>query len=109
VRTAYRRSSAPDCPSSVRGCPGCFVDSEKKTKDRSLANRLALRPAEVAEALGLSERTVRQILPELPHIRVGTAVVVPIDQLRDWLRERAHQEKSAVDQAVEDMLEQLGE
>jgi hypothetical protein len=43
----------------------------------SLADRLALRPAEVAEALGLSERTIRQILPELPHIRAGRAVLLP--------------------------------
>ena len=73
-----------------------------------LADRLALRPAEVAEALGLSERKLREILPELPVVRIGTAVVVPTDLLREWLRERAQQEKGAVDQAVDEVLDGLG-
>jgi excisionase family DNA binding protein len=73
----------------------------------NLADRLALRPAEVARALGVSERSVRQILPELPHTRIGTAVVVPIDDLKQWLRDRAKQERSAVDQAVDEVLTQL--
>ena len=71
--------------------------------------RLALRPAEVAKALGLCERSVRQILPELPHVRIGTAVVVPIDLLREWLRDRAQQEKGAVDQAVDEVLDGLAD
>ena len=73
----------------------------------ALQTRLALRPREVAEALGLSERTVREILPELPHVRIGTAVVVSVDLLREWLRDRAQQEKGAVDQAVDEVLEGL--
>ena len=72
-----------------------------------LADRLALRVAEVAEALGLSERTIRQILPELPVVRIGTAVVVPTDLLKEWLRDRARKEQGAVDQAVEDVLDGL--
>ena len=107
VRTAYRRSPAPDCPSSVQGGEGSSGDSEIKTKGILLSNRLALRPAEVAEALGLSERTIRQLLPELPVVRIGTAVVVPTDLLKEWLRERAQQEKGAVDRAVEDVLDGL--
>ena len=53
-----------------------------------LADRLALRPREAAEALGISERQLRQILPELPHTRLGGCVVLPVDALREWLRER---------------------
>ncbi len=79
-----------------------------KEEASHLADRIALRPAEVAKALGLSERTVRQILPELPHVRIGTAVVVPTDLLKEWLRERAQQEKGAVDRAVDDVLDGLG-
>ena len=74
-----------------------------------LADRLALRPIEVAEALGLSERTIRQILPELPHVRIGSAVVVPTDLLREWLRTRAQQEKGAIDRAVDEVLDGLAE
>ena len=62
-------------------------------KRLNLADRLALRPKEVAEALGLSERTVREIMPELPKIRVGKALLVPIDCLRDWLRDQAKTEQ----------------
>ena len=83
-------------------------DERKRDQRFGLADRLALRPAEVAEALGLSERTIRQMLPELPHVRVGTAVVIPIDLLREWLRDRAHTEKGAVDRAVDEVLDGLG-
>ncbi len=86
-------------------------DGDDRQDDRrrtALADRLALRPAEVAEALGLSERTVRQILPELPHVRIGSAVVVPTDLLREWLRTRAQQEKGAIDRAVDEVLDDLG-
>ena len=72
-----------------------------------LATRLALRPAEVAKALGVSERTVRQILPELPHLRIGTAVVVPVDALRTWLQERARVEPQRVDSAVDEIMGSL--
>ena len=72
-----------------------------------LSTRLALRPAEVAKALGVSERTVRQILPELPHLRIGTAVVVPVDSLRTWLQERARVEPQRVDSAVDEIMGSL--
>ena len=86
-------------------CSGAGPPSD--TARPRLADRLALRVTEVAEALGLSERTVRQILPELPHVRVGSAVVIPVDQLREWLRDRAQQETGAVDRAVDEVLEGL--
>jgi excisionase family DNA binding protein len=69
-----------------------------------LADRLALRPAEAAKALGVSERTLRQLLPELPHLRAGGCVMIPIDGLRQWLLEQAQAGKSRVDAAVEDVL-----
>ena len=50
----------------------------EKTTDRTpefdLANRLALRPKEAADVLGVSERTLRQMLPELPVVRRGGVV-----------------------------------
>ena len=69
-----------------------------------LSDRLGLRPAEVAEALGLSERTIRQVLPELPHLRIGSAVVIPVDSLRTWLRDQAKIEGSRIDTVVEEVL-----
>ena len=70
-------------------------------------DRAAQKRVMFAEFERRGERTVRQILPELPHVRIGSAVVVPIDLLREWLRDRAQQEKGAVDQAVEEVLDGL--
>jgi excisionase family DNA binding protein len=69
-----------------------------------LRGRLALRPREAAEVLGISERTLRQMLPELPHYRAGGCVLIPVDDLRQWLSEQAQAGKSHVDAAVEKAL-----
>jgi excisionase family DNA binding protein len=54
-----------------------------------LSSRLALRPKEAAHALGISERTLRQLLPELPVVRRGGVVLIPVEALRAWLRDQA--------------------
>ncbi len=54
-----------------------------------LADRLALRPDEAAAALGIGERTLRQILPELPHFYVGRRVLLHVEALRTWAAEQA--------------------
>ena len=74
----------------------------------TLVDRLALRPAEAAKALGLSERTLRQLLPQLPHLHAGSAVLIPVDSLREWLREQARAEIGKVDSVVRDALSKLG-
>ncbi len=48
---------------------------------------LALRPREAAVALGVSERllwdwTHRGVVP---HVRIGKAILYPVDALRRWL------------------------
>lgn len=72
-----------------------------------LSTRLALRPKEAAEAMGIGERTLRQMLPELPHVRVGTTVLLPVEGLREWLKEHAESERSHVDQAVDEILDSV--
>ena len=69
-----------------------------------LVEPLALRPKEAAKALGLSERKLRELLPELPHLRVGGAVLLPVESLRAWLKEHAESERGHVDEAVDDVL-----
>ena len=55
-----------------------------------LDTRLALRPGEAAEALGICPRTLRKIAPEIPRVWLTRKIVVyPVDSLRDWLRDRA--------------------
>ena len=83
------------------------MKADRDPQPLPLADRLGLRPKEVAKALGVSERTVRQMLPELPHIRIGSAVVVPVDSLRAWLREQAQMEQNSVEKAVSEILNKI--
>jgi hypothetical protein len=69
-----------------------------------LADRLALRVPEAARALGISERQLRQLLPEVPHTRLGGCVVLPVDALREWLLQQAQAGKSRVDAAVDEVI-----
>ena len=72
-----------------------------------LGDRLALRPKEAAQALGLSERMLRQILPELPHVRIGGAVLIPVEGLQAWLREQSRAERGRVDETVKEILDSM--
>ena len=74
----------------------------------ALRDRLALRPKEAATALGVSERTLRQLLPELPTVRRGGVVLIPITGLQQWLRDESRAEGDRVEQAVEEILESVG-
>lgn len=53
---------------------------------------LALRPKEAAQAVGLGERTLWSLLAPrgpIPTIKVGAAVLVPVEGLRAWLAAEA--------------------
>lgn len=52
---------------------------------------LALRPKEAARALGIGERLLWSITNrgEIPHLRLGKAIVYPVAELERWLAERA--------------------
>jgi len=54
-----------------------------------LEDRLALRPAEAAKALGVSVRRLRQIAHEIPHVRRGDTILFPLPELRAWLSRNA--------------------
>ncbi len=50
--------------------------------------RLALRPREAAESLGVCERTLRD-LPDVPRLKLnGGTVLYPIRELERWLADR---------------------
>lgn len=72
-----------------------------------LTDRLALRPKEAAAVLGLSERALRALLPSLPHIRAGGAVLIPVEALRRWLDEGARREPARVDAIVAETLRSI--
>jgi excisionase family DNA binding protein len=52
---------------------------------------LALRPRDAAAALGISERLLQDWAKQhgLPCVRLGQIVLYPVDEIRQWLRERA--------------------
>ena len=51
---------------------------------------LALRPKQAAKAIGISERLLwsKTNAGEIPHARIGRAVIYPVDLLREYLAER---------------------
>jgi hypothetical protein len=69
-----------------------------------LANRLALGIGEAADALGISERHLRNHLSEIPHVFIGNRVVVPVDAAREWLRERVQTQRSETDTVVDEVV-----
>ena len=71
--------------------------------------RIALRPKEAAEALGISERTFRQILPDLPHFRIGGAVLIPVDLLGEWARKQAEAELGRSARMADEILDKMNE
>ena len=63
----------------------------KRIQDDSNAVSLGLRPREAAKALGIGERLLWSMTNagEIPHLRIGRAIVYPVDMLRDWMAEQA--------------------
>jgi len=59
---------------------------------------LLLRPDEVAKELALSTSKVYQMLAanELPAIRIGAAVRVPREDLKDWIQQRMREQRGQV-------------
>jgi excisionase family DNA binding protein len=50
-------------------------------------DKLLLRPVEVGEAIGIGRSKVYELLAsgELPSVRIGCSVRVPVDALRAWI------------------------
>jgi hypothetical protein len=72
-----------------------------------LAERAALTIPEAARAVGVSERLIRNLLPEIPHCHLGNRVVIPVSLLVEWLRKQAQEEQNTVGKAVNDILEEI--
>ena len=72
------------------------IDAVDKTEN---IQRLAYNIPEVAKTIGVSSRTVHNIIKrgELAHIRVGVRVLIPADALRQFIAERTR--KGHVDEA----------
>jgi len=55
-------------------------------------NPLALSPEKVANKLGLSPRTIREMIHnrEIPAVQVGRRWIIPVKALEHWLDEQAN-------------------
>ena len=49
------------------------------------------------------------MLPALPHLREGNVVLIPVDGLRDWLRERAQAEGNLADDVAAEIVRALND
>jgi excisionase family DNA binding protein len=80
------------------------------TEPPNLTRRLALRPKEAAEALGIGERTLRSWMrdEELPFFRLNGVVLIQRSTLEKWMEERETRTASA-DALAGKILEELGE
>ena len=76
-----------------------------------LADRVALTLSEAAKAMGVCKNTLRRLISTegLPVIRTGGVVLVPVDELRRWLSERASREANTVSAVVDEVLGDLEE
>jgi excisionase family DNA binding protein len=74
----------------------------------TLRSRLALRPKEAAEALGIGERTLRKWMrdADLPYFRLDGAVRIPVADLRRWMDERTASQCRS-DELAEEILKEL--
>ena len=71
--------------------------------------RLALTVPEAAAAMGISERHLRTMLAEVPHVYLGGRVVIPVEPLREWLRAQAQAEKAGAERTAREILESLSD
>ena len=65
--------------------------------DKLLApDRLAYRPSEVARVLGLSRSKTYELIAtgELPSMKIGGSIRVPVDDLRVWIARRVEERES---------------
>jgi excisionase family DNA binding protein len=53
----------------------------------TVENRLLLRPAEAADAIGVSRARAYELIAagKIPSIRIGTSIRVPVAALRGWI------------------------
>lgn len=79
----------------------------REVTEITAVERLALRPREAARALGISERSLRSLQHRLPRLRVGRAVLFPVEGLRRWVRDQAKTGHDDVDNAVNAALAQV--
>jgi excisionase family DNA binding protein len=61
-----------------------------QSRDDTAIERIALRPAEAAEALGVCRTTIYRMMEtgEIPSIKIGRAKRILVEDLRNWRSRR---------------------
>ncbi len=72
-----------------------------------LSQRIALSVSEAADAVGVSERHLRKLLPEIPHMHIGGRVVIPVKEFEAWLGEQVKAESVEPDRIVDEILDKF--
>ena len=85
-------------PATWRGAAPCV--SAIQTLDVSeevQMERLLLRPAEAAEMIGIGRSKVYELLArgELPAIRIGGRLRIPVNKLRQWVSQKMREQEHA--------------
>lgn len=64
---------------------------QRVIKRRKGVKTLAMRSADAAHALGISERYLAELTKVgiIPHVRIGRAVLYPVGPLEKWLADNA--------------------
>ena len=67
------------------------------TRRKDCMERLLLKPAEFAEAIGVSRSRGYELIErgEVPSVRIGNSVRVPVDALKKWSEQRLASESTA--------------
>jgi excisionase family DNA binding protein len=58
--------------------------------------KILLRPVEAAEAIGIGRSKVYELLAsgQLPSVRIGSSVRIPVEGLREWIAAQVAGRKS---------------
>lgn len=61
-------------------------------------DRTLLRPREIVESTGLSRVTVYGLISsgEIPSVRVGRAIRVPVQGFKEWLERKAGEQRASL-------------
>lgn len=56
-------------------------------------DRLMLRPAEAADAIGVSRARCYELISNgtIPSVKIGASIRVPVDALRQWIDQQLEQ------------------
>ena len=77
-------------PIEFKKGPAMIERNTKPPKHDAPVLQLTLRAKEVARALSLSDHKVSKLTTRnrLPHFHVGKAVLYPVDEIRQWIKDQ---------------------